>query len=249
MAKRLNVIVGCEESGVVREAFRALGHNAYSCDLVPARDISAFHIQADIRAVINRTVMRYTTRGGWDAPIPESWDLLIAHPPCTYLCNSGVRWLTTIPEIQKPGVLYGEARRAAMCEAADLFADLLTCGIEKIAIENPVMHKYARAALSAALIKRDATGALFDQSIQPWMFGEEAFKRTCLWLRGLPPLYMTNDLRTHGAGVPQAGTERHKQWSAVHRASPGEHRARDRSVTYRGIAEAMAWQWGGDARG
>lgn len=231
MSRRLNVIVGCEESGVVRAEFRALGHNAWSCDLAPARDGSPYHLQHDIRAVIRK--------GG---PAPGSdrhWDLGIFHPPCTYLCNSGVRWFTTIPRIQKPGTAYGNARDVAMQDGADLFAALYHAEIPKVAIENPVMHRYAREAL-----RRRGVPA-FDQSVQPWQFGDPEFKRTCLWLRGLAPLVIDP---ADALIPPKRGEPGHKEWSAVHRASPGPHRARDRSVTFAGLARVMAWQWGGDAR-
>ena len=223
-AKPLEVLIACEESGTVREAFRALGHNAWSCDLAPARVETNFHIQADIREVLK-----------WG----RHWDLLIAHPPCTYLCNSGVRWLTT--PAKDPKVLTGEPRRLAMREAGELFADLLTCEIPKIAIENPVIHKYAKQAIKDALIAKghhwSAADNLttFAQSIQPWQFGHGEVKRTCLWLRGLDFLMPTEVVEGRAA--------------VVHRASPGPTRARDRSVTYQGIAAAMAMQWGGDARG
>lgn len=243
MAEPLNVLIGCEESGVVREAFRALGHNAYSCDLGPARDGSRYHIVGDVRLAIRGGVPATPYRHG---AIP--WDLLIAHPPCTYLCNSGVRWFTTIPTIQKPGVLYGEARRAAMVEGASLVADLLTCGISKIAVENPQIHKHARAEIAAQLHGRGASKSLgaFDQWIQPWQFGDPAFKRTGLILVGLDPLIVDPAVCLT---PPRYGTAEYKQWSQVHRASPGPNRARDRSTTYPGIARAMAAQWGGDARG
>lgn len=235
MARPLNVLIGCEESGVVREAFRALGHRAWSCDLRPARDGSPHHLQMDVREAL--------TYGTSSPSVQPWWDLGIFHPPCTYLCNSGVRWFTTVPAIQKPGVLYGDARVVALREAVDLFAAIYNCDIPKIAIENPVMHNRARD-----LLRVEHGVPTWDQTVQPWHFGHEEFKRTCLWLRGLDPLQPTNDLSREW-GLPRAGTPEHKRWSQVHRASPGEHRARDRSVTYPGIAEAMAWQWGGDARG
>lgn len=241
MSKPLNVIIGCEESGIVREAFRALGHNAWSCDLLSARDGSPFHIQDDVRRAISWGVpsgivdgaIRYDGARRW-------WDLGIFHPTCTYLCNSGVRWFTTVPKNR--GVPHGEARRVEMHRAAVLFSDLYHAEIPRVAIENPVMHRYARIALG----NLDVPG--WTQTIQPWQFGEPQFKRTCLWLRGLDPLEPTNDLSKEW-GLPKAGTPEHKQWSQVHRASPGPDRARDRSTTYPGIAAAMAWQWGGDARG
>lgn len=250
MAKRLNVLIGCEESGTVREAFRALGHNAWSCDLVPARDGSPYHLREDVRAAIKRGACQ------WDGqnlrPVGK-WDLGIFHPPCTYLCNSGVRWFTTIPANPAPGVIYGEPRRAAMVEAAELFADLLTCEIPGIAVENPVMHKHGRRALAEALRARGVTdgnlaelGAEFDQSIQPYEFGDPQLKRTCLWLRNLPALQIDP---AEVLEPPPAGSEARKLWSSVHRESPGKDRAKIRSTSWAGIARAMAWQWGGDARG
>lgn len=131
------MLIACEFSGVVREAFRRRGHNAYSCDLEPAEDGPTFHIRGDVRKVLD-TPERYH--------LPR-WDLLIAHPPCTYLCNSGVRWLTTIPKVGAPGVLYGEARRAAMLEACRFFAGLWINKVPRVCIENPIMHKHARARL------------------------------------------------------------------------------------------------------
>ncbi len=250
MSKRLNVLIGCEESGVVREAFRALGHNAYSCDLQPSRDGSQYHLIGDARVIARGGVpQRYAAGYGWQwrANYTEYWDLGIFHPPCTYLCNSGVRWFTTIPKIQKPGVLFGEARRAALVEGASLVADLLTCGIPKIAIENPQMHKHARAEIAAQLHGRGVSKSLgeFDQWIQPWEFGDPAFKRTGLILEGLDPLVINP---AQCLEPPSYGTEEYKRWSSIHRASPGPNRARDRSVTYKGIAAAMALQWGGDVR-
>lgn len=204
----MNVLVACEFSGVVREAFRRRGHEAFSCDLEPAEDGSRYHYQMDIRRVLED---------------PGRWDLLIAHPPCTYLCNSGVRWFTTIPKHPKPGVLYGEPRRQAMREAVKLFGLLWSNTIPRIAIENPIMHVHARTAF----------GFDYAQTIQPWQFGHGEVKRTCLWLRGLPPLEATNVVPGRVA--------------RVHRASPGPERWKDRSRTYLGVAEAMAEQWGGMA--
>lgn len=231
----MRVLVACETSGRVRDAFRALGHEAWSCDQLPAEGAQTWHLHGDVRRVLAGQIPPDMVADSvWrDTPLFRQWDLLIAHPPCTYLCNSGVRWLTTIPKIQKPGTLYGEARRAAMGEAAELFADLLTCGIPRIAVENPVMHGHAREALRLSLLLRetDTTGReYFDQSIQPWQFGHGEVKRTCLWLRGLPALQPTEIV---------SGRE-----AKVHRMSPGPERWRERSRTYQGVAEAMAAQWG-----
>lgn len=189
----LRVLVGCEFSGVVREAFRAKGHDAWSCDLLPAADESPFHYQMDVLHVIN-----------------EGWDLAIFHPPCTRLCNSGVRWLHERD-------LWGE-----MAEAAKFFKRLLDAPIPFVAVENPVMHRYAK----------DIIGRGPDFTVQPWQFGDNFKKRTCFWIRGLPPLEPTSDLD---------GSTAH---AAVHLEPPGPDRWAKRSITYPGIARAMAEQWG-----
>lgn len=214
----MRVLIACESSGVVRRAFRALGHDAWSCDLLPADDDSPHHLQADARTIMHGRQSRIVQ-------IPEHWDLLIAHPPCTYLTNSGVRWLTTIPAHPKPGVLYGNARRDAMHEAIELFADLYHAPIPRICIENPIMHREARETGYHAGIPD------YSQTIQPWQFGHGESKRTCLWLKNLPPLTPTNIVD---------GRE-----GRVWKMSPSPERWKARSVTYAGIAAAMAAQWGG----
>lgn len=213
MTAPLRVLIGCEESGIVRRAFAALGHDAWSCDLIPAADGSNRHIIGDVRDVM---------LWGWDL-------LFVAHPPCTRLCNSGVRWLTTPP----PGKS-AEQMQAELIDGAALFSAIWNAPIERIAVENPVMHKHAKA-----LIQNYHPAA---QTVQPWWFGDEAFKATGLYLRGLPLLTATNKLTP-----PMRATDpaRHALWSKVHRASPGPNRAQLRSRTYHGIAAAMALQWGG----
>lgn len=211
--RKLRVLVGCETSGVVRRAFDALGHDVWSCDLLPADDRSNRHIVGDIRELL-----------------ADGWDLLaVMHPPCTRLCNSGVRWLKTPP----PGRSL-EDMWAELDEGAALFSDCWNAPIERIAIENPVMHRYAKERI------RNYQKAA--QTVQPWHFGDAAFKATSFYLRRLPALQATNRLVP-----PKSGTEEHKQWSRVHRASPSEDRWKIRSQTYPGIASAMAAQWGGYA--
>lgn len=216
----LNVLVACERSGVVRRAFRALGHSAWSCDLVAADDGEVrFHIQGDALEAIRRG---RPTDGA-------KWDLLVAHPPCTYLCNSGVRWLA-------PGGVIEPHRHEQMKEGADFFAKLLACGVKAVAGENPVMHGYARDYLEQTwrITRHDAKPT---QTVQPWQFGDDekgpdnVKKRTCFWLRGLPPLHPTGRL--------DGSTAR----PDVHFASPGPDRARKRSQSYPGMAKAMAEQW------
>lgn len=212
----LKVLIGCELSGVVRRAFAALGHDAWSCDLAPAEDGSNQHLIGDVRDFLHL-----------------DWDLLaVFHPPCTRLCNSGVRWLHTPP----PGKSAAQMQ-AELVDAAALFSSLWNAPIDRIAVENPVMHKHAKA-----LIENFGPAA---QTIQPWWFGDPAFKATGLYLRGLASLRATNRLTPPTKSTDPA---LHAQWSAIHRASPGKDRARLRSRTFQGIADAMAMQWGGDAR-
>lgn len=230
----LRVLVACEESGTVRRAFARLGHDAWSCDLKPARDRSNKHIVGDVRDILG-----------------DGWDLLaVMHPPCTRLCNSGVRWLS-----EAPGKLNPENYSAAECAAyadmsaadrlafmweslrkgAALFSACWNAPIERVCVENPVMHHHAKA-----LIENYADAA---QTIQPWWFGDAAFKATGLYLRGLAPLAPTNKLTP-----PKPGTPEHKAWSFIHLATPGANRSEIRSTFFDGIADAMAAQWGGDAR-
>jgi len=209
----MRVLVGCETSGVVRRAFASLGHDVWSCDLLPAEDGSNRHIVGDVRDHLN-----------------DGWDLLaVLHPPCTRLCNSGVRWLSKPP----PGRTLDEMW-SDLDDGAALFSACWNAPIERVAVENPVMHKHARARI--VNYQRQA------QTVQPWWFGEPAFKATSLYLRGLPPLRPTNKL-----APPRPGTEEHKAWSAIHRAPPGPNRWAFRSRTFSGIAAAMADQWGGEA--
>lgn len=212
--RRLKVLIGCEQSGVVRDAFNDLGHDAWSCDLLPAERKSNRHIVGDVRDVMK-----------WD-----DWDLLaVMHPPCTRLCNSGVRWLTSPP----PGRTLGEMWQE-LDDGAALFSDVWNVAhIPLVAVENPVMHKHAKARI--ANFEPPA------QSIQPWQFGtdpngpDNERKRTCLWLRGLPKLRPT--------GTLDGSTAR----DSVHKASPGPNRWKQRSRFFPGIAKAMADQWGGYA--
>lgn len=200
----LRVLVACEFSGVVRRAFSALGHDAWSCDLLPAEDGSNQHIIGEVENILD---------DGWDM-------LMVAHPPCTRLCNSGVRWLHTPP----PGRTQREMRDE-MVAACGLFLTLWQAPIECIAIENPIMHKHAREWFGSSLPRQS-------QIIQPWQFGHGETKATCLWLKNLPNLEPTNVVD---------GRE-----PRVHRMSQGPNRWRERSRTFPGIAEAMAQQWGGN---
>lgn len=189
----MNILVACEFSGIVRDAFIAKGRHVLSCDLLPSEQPGP-HYQGDVRDLLK----------------PGQWDLLIAHPPCTYLCNSGVRWLHTEPH-----------RMAKMEEAAKFFKLLLEADIPHIAVENPIPHKYALAII----------GQKYSQIVQPYMFGHGETKATCLWLKNLPPLLPTE--------VVQGRLHR------VHRLPSSPDRWKERSRTLKGLAEAMADQWGG----
>lgn len=204
--RALRVLVACEFSGTVRRAFSALGHDAWSCDLLPAEDRSNKHIIGDARDIL---------ADGWDL-------LMVAHPPCTRLCNSGVRWLSVPPPGRELADMWAE-----LDDAADLFSAFWNAdvdhGIERVCIENPVMHKHAKSRIRGY--------APFAQSVQPWQFGHAETKRTCFWLKGLPPLQPTQIVDGRVA--------------RVHTMSPGPDRWKERSRFFPGVAAAMADQWGG----
>lgn len=205
------VLIACERSGVLRRAFNARGHDAWSCDLAPADDGSNHHI-----------------RGNVFDHLDDGWDLLmVAHPPCTVLCNSGVKHLY-VGGRKENGP--NEQRWAELETAATFYRRLRDAHqIPHRAIENPVMHGHAIRL----------TGRGKTQFVQPWWFGDPFFKATGFELINLPPLVATDRLTP-----PKAGTAEHKEWSAVHRAPPGPDRARKRSETFPGIAAAIAAQWG-----
>lgn len=194
---QMKILVACEFSGRVRQACRDRGHDAWSCDLLPADDNSPYHIQADARLCLDGHIPGVKAHN-------ESWDLLIAFPPCTHLAVSGARWFN--------------AKRAEQKEAIEFFKALACADIPRIAIENPIgiMSTHYRKP---------------DQIIQPWQFGHGETKATCLWLKSLPTLKHTNIV---------AGRE-----GRVWKEPPGPDRWKKRSITYQGIADAMAKQWGG----
>ena len=162
MKRRLRIIVGCEESQTIANAFRELGHEAYTCDLLPCSGgYEEYHIQADVLEVIKLKV----------------WDLAIFHPECTYLTVTANKWFKDQPE-RNSGTLVGEARRQARVEAAGFFMKLMNADIPHIAVENPI-------GVMSTLYRKP------DQIIQPWMFGHGETKATCLWLKNLPLLTPT----------------------------------------------------------
>jgi hypothetical protein len=195
------VLIACEFSGTVRRAFASRGHDAWSCDLLPSEDRSNKHIVGDARDLLN---------DGWDF-------LMVAHPPCTRLCNSGVRWLKSPP----PGRTLQDMWRE-LEEGAALFSAFWNAPIPRKCIENPVMHKHAK--------ERITNYAPPAQSVQPWQFGHGECKRTCFWLDQLPLLKPTDIVE---------GREQR-----VFKMPPGPNRWAERSRFFKGIAEAMADQWG-----
>lgn len=189
----MRVLVACEFSGRVRDALRSRGVNAVSCDLLRS-ERSGPHIVGDVRAVLS-----------------DGWDAVIAFPPCTRLCNSGVRWLAERD-------LWDDMRAGAA-----LFVACLNARAKRVAVENPVMHKHARAIV----------GRGPDFTVQPWHFGDPIRKRTCFWTRGFPPL------------VPTSAMTADQARPSVHMASPGPDRWKRRSLTPQGLADAIASQWFG----
>lgn len=217
MNRPLRVLVGCEFSGTVREAFRALGHDAWSCDLRASSDNSPYHIRGDI----------LTMRCGGFGVLDWNWDLGIFHPPCTNLSLSGARWATDhwVKRKDKPSRWHdGTAKRAARDRDAEFFRSLLDCKIPYRCIENPM-------SMASTLV------APKSQTIHPWQFGHPEQKTTWLWLRNLPPLKPTEIVYEEMMALPKA--QRERIWSMP----PGPEREKLRSITYLGIARAMAQQW------
>jgi len=196
----MRVLVACEYSGTVRDAFIRAGHYAASCDLLPSESPLGDHYQCDVLDIID-----------------HGWDLMIAHPPCTYLCSSGLHWNKRRPE------------RAKQTEQAlDFVRQLLEAPIARIALENPI------GCISTRIRPPD-------QIVQPYQFGHDASKATCLWLKGLPPLTPTHQV------APRLVNGR-KRWgnqtdSGQNKLPPSADRWKIRSETYKGIADAMAKQW------
>ena len=210
----MRILVACEESQAVTKELRELGHEAFSCDLLPCSGgHSEWHYQQDVFEVIEK-----------------GWDMMIAHPPCTFLAVSGARWL-----YNKDGSK-NEERWNNQAEALDFVQRLMDAPIDKIAIENPI------SVISSQIRKPD-------QIIQPWMFGDKAQKSTCLWLKSLPKLEPTDIV---GKGefkewVCKKTGKNKKQalwyYEALQKAKTPAERRTLRSKTFKGIAEAMANQW------
>ena len=203
----MKVLVACEYSGRVRQAFRSRGHEAYSCDLIESEDNSPHHFIGDALYACQ----------------DYNWDLLIAHPPCTFLANSGAKHLYNADGNSNV------ERLEQMHQAAAFFRALWQQPIGKICIENPIMMLKARELIGCGKPT---------QVFQPYNFGHMESKQTCLWLKGLPRLFGTKQVYKEMLLLPE------KERNKVHWASPGPNRWKDRSRTYQGVADAMGIQWG-----
>ena len=192
----MNILIACEFSGIVRDAFIERGHNAVSCDLLPSESSYGPHYQGDVRDILN-----------------DGWDIMIAHPPCTHLAVSGAAW-------------FAEKRADGRQQTGiDFFMEMINANIPKICVENPV-------CIMSSVYRKP------DQIIQPYMFGHPESKKTCLWLKNLSKLTPTKDVKSDYDLLPKNQRER------IHYLPPSEDRWKLRSLTYPGIAEAMAVQWG-----
>lgn len=225
----MKVLVACEESQRVCTAFREKGHEAYSCDIMECSGgHPEWHIKGDVLPIINgykTPTDIFITQDGFAHYVPKRWDLIIAHPPCTYLTVTGNRWFN----VER----YGEKaikRLQDREEAIKFFLSIANADCDKIVIENPV------GIISTVWRKPD-------QIIQPYMFGDSAEKKTCLWLKGVKPLNATNEVEPPERVKFDSGRTMPK-WYADAWHLPREERSRLRSQTFPGIAKAMAEQWG-----
>jgi hypothetical protein len=195
----MKILIACEYSGTVRDAFIKKGHDAISCDILPS-DTEGPHYRGDVRDILY-----------------DDWDMIIAHPECTYMANSGVCHLHNDP-----------TRWGKLDKATEFFKLFLNHPCERICIENPIPHKYAVERI----------GKKYTHIVQPWMFGHPEKKATCLWLKGLPNLKPTNDVKEEMEKLPKNKQQR------LHYLPPSPDRWKLRSKTFNGIAQAMAEQWG-----
>lgn len=206
----MKVLIACEESQEVCKAFRERGHDAFSCDILPCSGgHPEWHIQDNIFHVLSGSLTMF-------------WDLIIGHPPCTYLSNSGVSWLYNKDKTKN------EERWKNMEMGALFFRSLMNSNCEKIVIENPIPHKYALEII----------GKKYDQIIHPYQFGHPEKKSTCLWLKGVPKLIETDNVKEQLKNL----TEKEKQ--RIQYMAPSKDRQRLRSKTFPGIAKALSEQYG-----
>lgn len=231
----MKVLVACEESQAVCKAFRELGHEAYSCDIIECSGgHPEWHIRQSVLPLLNGNCT-FETQDGLKHALWSKWDLIIAHPPCTYLTLTGNRWFDAVK--------YGydaQKRWDDRCIAICFFLAIAYADCERIVIENPigVMSRYFRKP---------------DQIVQPWQFAttneEKAVKSTCLWLKGVNPLHPFHkekpEMAYHEWTTPDGKCKRQSLWYYNTRCLPHSERAKAASKTFPGIAKAMAEQWGG----
>lgn len=230
----MNVLIACEESQNICVEFRKLGHNAFSCDIQECSGgHPEWHIKGDCLEIINGAgkttedfIPIFETEDGSRYELPERWDLIIAHPPCTYMSKAGARWMF------KGGTLNEERYNKAM-EAKDFFLKFINADCDRICVENPTPLKVVDLPNPT-------------QIIQPYQFGEHFSKRTLLWLKGLPKLEPTQILQEFKPYLPSNTS----QFAKGKGGSRGvAHNAKDASKTFKGIAKAMAEQWGNNIKG
>lgn len=204
----MKVLIACEFSARERDAFRSQGHDAWSCDLMETEGDPRYHIQGNVLDHLD-----------------DGWDLMIGHPPCTFLANSGVQWLFNNDGTKN------EERWESLREGVRFFKALMEADIPRIAIENPVPHRYAL----------DMIGKPYSQIVQPYEFGDPETKKTCYWLKNLPPLIPTRYVEPEYI-IGKNG----KRYSRIHFISPRKNieKQKDRSRSFLGISEHMAIQWG-----
>lgn len=207
----MRILIACEYSWIVRDAFRKLWHDAWSCDIIPCDWDTTYHIQDDVLKHLD-----------------DWWDMMIAHPPCTYLTVTANKWLKDQPK-RKSGALVGEERRKARQEGIDFFMALANAPIEKIVIENPV------GCMSSIWRKPD-------QIIQPMQFWHQEPKKTCLWLKWVPKLKPTHEWIEPEYTITKSG-KRMATWYYFAENTKWSNRAKVRSKTFQWIADAMAYQW------
>lgn len=226
----MNVLIACEESQAVCKAFRAKGHNAFSCDILECSGgHPEWHIQGDVLEILNPHQISnafcgivFRTADGQAHAVKGKWDLIIAHPPCTYMSKAGARWM-----FPKAGQVSQERLALAM-EAKKFFFEFLNAECDKICVENPRPLKIVGLPVAS-------------QVVQPYQFGHPYSKATCLWLKNLPNLKHTNILTDYKPFLPS-------NTGAFSRGGGGSrgvaHDAKTASKTFEGIAAAMAEQWG-----
>lgn len=236
MKRKLNILVACEESQAVCTAFRKLGHNAFSCDILPCSGgHPEWHFCHDIATVLDKTNL--TLQNGHKATIRGEWDLMIGHPPCTYLAVSGAKWYyhpddKDLPMEQRRPHPRFPNRAQDREEGAAFFMSLAKADIKRIAIENPI------GIMSSRWRKPD-------QTIQPYMFGDPFSKGTCLWLKNLWKLHPSKETDDKGEWIIFGSGKKQPKWysDALTKSHSAEERRTLRSKTFPGIARAMAEQW------